>query len=92
MVAPSRDVPLDGRRALRRRANRGGDEAIAPPRYRLDVARLPRIIVEGRRTSLMAVLSTDSVTKRWPQTRSSNAFFVTSLPGVRASAQSTVKG
>ena len=48
MVAPSRDVPLDGRRALRRRANRGSDEAIAAPRYRLDVARLFRVVVERR--------------------------------------------
>ena len=48
MVAPSRDVPLDGWRALRRRANRGGDEAIAPTRYRLDVARLFRVVVERR--------------------------------------------
>src|SRR5271157_4614355 len=51
MVAPSRNVPLDGRRALRRCADRDSNEAIAPPRYRLDVARLFWVVVE-RRTHL----------------------------------------
>jgi hypothetical protein len=40
----------------------------------------------------MAVLSTESVTNRCPQTASSKAFFVTSIRGVRASTQSTANG
>src|SRR4029453_8008135 len=48
MVAPGGDVALDGGRAQRRRANRGSDEAIAAPRYRLDAARLFRVVAERR--------------------------------------------
>ena len=46
--APGRAVPLDGSRALRGRAGGSGDEAIAAPRYGLDVARLFRVVVERR--------------------------------------------
>ena len=40
----------------------------------------------------MVDLSTDSLTNRWPHTRSSKAFFVTSVRGVRASAHNTASG
>ena len=40
----------------------------------------------------MADLRTDSVTKRWPHTLSRSAFFVTSLPGDRASAHHAANG
>ena len=41
-------VSLDGSRALRRRGTRRTDEAIAAPRYRLDVARMFGVVAERR--------------------------------------------
>ena len=44
------------------------------------------------RRSLMAVLSTDSLTNWWPHTASSSASLVSRTPGWRASAHSRLKG
>ena len=88
MARPAHAVALDGSRAMRGHARRSGDEAIAAARYRLDVARLLRVVAERRSgTSLIADLRTDSATNRCPQTASSNAFFVTSLRGARERAE-----
>ena len=44
------------------------------------------------RSSLMAVLNTESVTNWWPQTSSSKAFVVSRDPGCRTSAHRTANG
>src|SRR5271157_3126813 len=53
---------------------------------------LPASSSSAVRSSLIAVLSTESVTNWWPHTLSSNALVLRRHPGSRASAQSTAKG
>ena len=79
--ACSRESLRPGASGVCGHSRRSSDEPIAAAWDGFYEARVLRIVAENRPDIADGPFSTESLTKRWPQTSSSRACFVSSAPG-----------